>query len=178
MEIFSLGGGNTSGCQPLVQTIYQGGLCIAVSHIWAPHVIMSGSLSNKRAQYIVFQIGEIKWGLLNLYAPNSEAARTRFWSGILSKIPQQIDHWALVGDFNMIEDVQDRQDGSLRTICGSELRAWERLCVWLTFGQFPPSIDYRNPHLFQDLIDAWRGSTFLVWTGFMGMFLCGVEVVN
>ena len=33
-----------------------GGLCIAVSHIWASHVSMSGSLSNKRAQYIVFQI--------------------------------------------------------------------------------------------------------------------------
>ena len=31
----------------------------------------------------------------------------------------------------MIEDVQDRQGGSLRTISGSELRAWERLCMSL-----------------------------------------------
>ena len=50
----------------------QGGLCIAVSHIPASHVIMLGLLSNKRAQCIVFQIGEIKWGLLNLYAPIRE----------------------------------------------------------------------------------------------------------
>ena len=69
----------------------QGGLCIAVSHIWASHVSMSESLANKRAQCIVFQIGEIKWGLLNLYAPSSEAARSHFLSEILLQIPQ-IDH--------------------------------------------------------------------------------------
>ena len=129
----------------------QGGLCIAVSHIWASHVIMSGSLSNKRQQYIVFQIGEINWGLLNLYAPNSEVARTRFWSAISSKIPQQIDHWALVGDFNMIEDVQDRQGGSLHTTSGSKHRAWEILCMshrlvdlWSvpSFNRLPESLSF------------------------------------
>ena len=128
----------------------QGGLCIAVSHIWASRVSMSGALANKRAQYVVFQIGEIKWGLLNLYAPNSEAARSRFWTEILSQIPQ-IDHWALVGDFNMLEDVQDRQGGSLRIISGAEFREWERLCMSLglvdlwsvqSFSRLPESLSF------------------------------------
>ena len=40
------------------------------------------------------------WALINLYGPNSEVVRFRFWSEILLEIPQQIDHWALVGDLN------------------------------------------------------------------------------
>ena len=154
----------------------QGGLCIAVSHIWAPHVSMSGSLANKRAQYIVFQIGAIKWGLLNLYAPNSEAARSRFWSEILVQIPQ-IDHWALVGDFNMLEDVQDRQGGSSRIISGSEFREWEKLCMSLqlvdlwsvqSFNRIPESLsfsrsDRRLAGVNLSRLDRFYGDVFM-WT--------------
>ena len=82
--------------------------------------------------------------------PNSEAARSRFWTEILLQIPQ-IDRWALVGDFNMLEDVQDRQGGSLRIISGSEFREWERLCMSLplvdlwsvnSFNRLPESLSF------------------------------------
>ena len=51
----------------------------------------------------------------------------------------------------MIEDVQDRQGGSLRTISGSKLRAWERLCMSLrlvdlwsvpSFNRLPRSLSF------------------------------------
>ena len=122
--------------------------------------------------------------MLNLYAPNSEAARTRFWSGILSKIPQQIDHWALVGDFNMSEDVQDRQGGSLRTISGSKLRAWERLYMSLrlvhlwsvpSFNRLPESLsfsrsDRRLAGVNLSRLDRFYGDVFM-WSrsGQLGM---------
>ena len=50
--------------------------------------------------------------------------------------------------------------------------------IWLIFGKCNPFVDYQNPYLFQDLIEDWQVSTFLVVIGFMGMLLCGLEVVN
>ena len=88
--------------------------------------------------------------MLNLYAPNSKAVRSRFWTEILLQIPQ-IDHWALVGDFNMLEDVQDRQGGSLRIISRSKFRESERLCMSLrlvdlwsvqSFNKLPKSLSF------------------------------------
>ena len=39
-----------------------------------------------------------------------------------------MDHWCIVGDFNMLEDPFDRMGGSTVTILGAELAEWETLC--------------------------------------------------
>ena len=39
-----------------------------------------------------------------------------------------MDHWCIVGDFNMLEDPSNRMGGSTVTISGTELAEWEKLC--------------------------------------------------
>ena len=69
-------------------------------------------------------------GILNLYAPNHESARAEFWTQIADALPSA-DEWCIGGDFNMIEAPEDRCGGSQVTVHGSELAAWERLCMTL-----------------------------------------------
>ena len=70
------------------------------------------------------------WGYLNVYAPNHASARKLFWCEITNALPS-VDHWCVAGDFNMIEDPFDRKGGSVITIHGEELAAWERMCLKL-----------------------------------------------
>ena len=37
-----------------------------------------------------------------------------------------VDHWCIAGDFNMIEDPEDRSGEGGVTVHGLELSAWER----------------------------------------------------
>ena len=48
-------------------------------------------------------VSNLKLGFLNIYAPNSRGARKEFWFKIGFDLPS-VDHWCMVGDFNMIED--------------------------------------------------------------------------
>ena len=43
-----------------------------------------------------------------MYAPNHASARARFWDEIADQLPRSVEHWIVGGDFNMIEDVNDR----------------------------------------------------------------------
>ena len=66
--------------------------------------------------------------MVNIYAPKKALDRTKLWNAIREDLPQ-LEHWCMAGDFNMIEDQQDRVGGSGVTIHGPELAAWERLCL-------------------------------------------------
>ncbi len=70
---------------------------------------------------------ESRWGLLNVYAPNHASARARLWEEIYLALPEDVENWIVGGDFNMLEDPQDRRGGSMTTIQGLELANWERL---------------------------------------------------
>ena len=65
-------------------------------------------LQGGRAQFIVLKILEKKVGFLNVYAPNSATRRAQFWCQLWNDLPV-MDHWCIVGDFNMLAD-------------------WEKLC--------------------------------------------------
>ena len=108
----------------------QGGVCISIADSWRSAVVDRGILIPGRAQWMLVQWGEIRLGLLNLYAPNHESARADFWSQIADSLPMA-DEWCIGGDFNMLEAAEDRCGGSQITVRGSELAAWERLCMSL-----------------------------------------------
>ena len=59
-------------------------LCIAINDTWLVYFLHYGVLTCGRAQYVIFQIGLKKWGLLNNYAPNCVKDRTILRKGILS----------------------------------------------------------------------------------------------
>ena len=118
------------------------GLCIAINDTCLLNFLHYGVLSCSRGQYAIFQIGLKKWGLLNIYAPNNAKDRMILWKSIISQLPT-VDHWAIAGDFNMVEDVSDRVGGTSQTVAGSELYEWERLIFAL------------------GLMDVWHVSSFV-----------------
>ena len=95
-------------------------LCIAINDTWLVSFLHFGFLTCDRGQYVIFQIGLKKWGLLNMYAPNCVRDRTILWKSILSQLPI-VNHWVIVGDFNMLEDVCARLGDIMHTLSGSEL---------------------------------------------------------
>ena len=118
------------------------GLCIVINDIWLCYFLHYGVLTCGRGQYVIFQIGLKKWGLMNIYAPNHARDRAILWKRILSQVPI-VDHWAIAGDFYMLEDVSDRLGGIPHTISGSELYDWEHLIFSLV------------------LMDLWQVSSFV-----------------
>ena len=54
-----------------------------------------------------------------------------------------MNHWAIAGDFNMLEDVCARLGGIMHTLSGSDLYEWEHLIF--SFG----------------LMDLWQVSSFV-----------------
>ena len=93
-------------------------LCIAINDTWLVSFLHFGFLTCDRGQYVIFQIGLKKWGLMNIYAPNHARDRAILWKNILSQVPS-VDHWAIAGDFNMLEDVSDRSGGILNYMNGT-----------------------------------------------------------
>ena len=108
----------------------QGGVCMSIADTWQTATVDRGVVIPGRVQWMIFQWGQVKLGLLNLYAPNHESARAEFWMKIADALPSA-DEWCIGGDVNMIEAPEDRCGGSQTTIHGTELAAWERLCLTL-----------------------------------------------
>ena len=104
-----------------------GGLCIALIEKWSQKVLDCRVLVEGRAQYIILMVSDLKLGFLNIYAPNSTGSRKEFWFKIGSDLPS-VDHWCMVGDFNMIEDFGDRIRGSHALMGAIELVTWEHCC--------------------------------------------------
>ena len=88
---------------------------------------------------IYLMVLELKLGLLDL---NSRGARKEFWFKIGSHL-LSVDHWCMVGDFNMIENFGDRTRGSHSLIGVAELITWDRLCLSFKFQ------------------DAWHATSFV-----------------
>ena len=103
------------------------GVCIALAQKWSSHVIDYRILVEGRVQVIIVEIQNLQLGFINVYAHNASADRRRLWSYLCDTLPH-VDHWCMVGDFNMIEDKLDRSGGSEAVLYGSELSFWERLC--------------------------------------------------
>ena len=108
----------------------QGGVCISIGDSWRSAIVGRGIVVPGRAQWLLLQWGQQRLGMLNVYAPNHASARADFWSAIALGLPAA-DAWCVGGDFNMLERAEDRRGGSLSTILGAELAAWERLYLSL-----------------------------------------------
>ena len=150
------------------------GLCIAINDFWCSAFLHYGVLTCGRGQYVILQIGLKKWGLLNIYAPNHTKDRTILWKSLMAQLPV-VDHWALAGDFNMLEDGCDRLGGTSQTISGLELYEWERLIFSLglldlwhvsSFARIQDSLEYsrsdrRQSHANLSRLDRFYADKFL-----------------
>jgi exonuclease III len=100
-----------------------------------------------RAQYIILEWQGEKIGILNIYAPNTVVDRIELWSHLLSSLPQNIDHWCIGGDFNMLKHPIDCTGGRGDTIRGNKLAKWDELSMSLRIR------------------DVWKSSEFITHKG-------------
>ena len=56
----------------------QAGLCMAIKEKWASIIVSVGTMSNKRAQFLILQLGSQNTSIINLYASNSASERDSF----------------------------------------------------------------------------------------------------
>ena len=60
---------------------------MSIADAWQAAIIDRGIVILGQAQWMIFQWGEVRLGLLNLYAPNHESACTTFWTQIADALP-------------------------------------------------------------------------------------------
>ena len=115
-----------------------------------------------RAQWILFRWGQLRVGLLNIYAPNHVSACATFWTQLLESLPSA-DTRCIGGDFNMIEAPTDQCSESQTTIHGSKLATWECLCMSLQIKDgwhHPGFVGSQRLHFSQS--NRWVGGTNLL----------------
>jgi hypothetical protein len=56
-----------------------GGICLAARGIWRQYVVAHEILIQGQAQYVIIAKENVKWGVLNINAPNQPATRAPFW---------------------------------------------------------------------------------------------------
>ena len=153
----------------------QGGVCISIAESWKAAIVDRCIIVPGRAQYVTMRFCGEHIGVLNVYAPNQASARAEFWAQIADALPA-VEHWCVEGDFNMLEDPLDRVGGSQTTLHGSELAAWERLCMTLrisdvwqheAFLHAPGSLDFSRSDRRQGGTNLSRLDRFYVsdWLG-------------
>ena len=95
---------------------------MAIRDIWQVNMLDVGNLLLGRAQYVIINFHNKKVGFLNLYAPNYSRARLKMHIELDCSL-QVVDHWCVVGDFNMIDDPDDKSGEGGVTKHGSKLLA-------------------------------------------------------
>jgi len=80
-----------------------------------------GTILDNRAQWFIlsgFPGGEV--GIINVYAPNDSQTRCQLWESMIRELPTNC-RWILAGDFNMVENRNDKTNP-----CGRMIPTLER----------------------------------------------------
>lgn len=87
---------------------FKGGTGILLSEKIASLICEHGVIMKGRVQYVTLQwTSLLKIGIINVYAFNYTGSRSRLWTKI-RHYPQPEAHWILGGDFNMIDQLDDK----------------------------------------------------------------------
>lgn len=123
---------------------FHAGTAISLSRKFAELVIHTAAPIEGRANYVILNVNGQKVGLLNIYAPNRTGPRARFWGALADHVFPQAD-WVVGGDFNMVEDAEDRTaDFHANNIGRREEGAWGRFLQHLGIQDVFYSDEYRR----------------------------------
>lgn len=102
----------------------KGGATILLNPKWANKVVKWGQSPYERAVWAIIQNDNSTFGFCSIYASNDYQERGVMWEWFakLKDIP-----WLLGGDFNMVNNVQDKQGGNKVKWKGVERIHWERM---------------------------------------------------
>lgn len=95
-----------------------------VANKWTRFIVTKGSITKHRNLWVQFDgIPGGKLGVGNIYAPNESQDRCKLRENMLIQLPSNCT-WILMGDFNMVEFVEDKS-----RCCNKFLLEMERL-LW------------------------------------------------
>lgn len=90
---------------------YKGGTTILLNSRISNMEIDHGIIVPSRALFILLQwTKDTRLGIVNIYGYNDTGPRARLWNQI-RQFPLPAAQWILAGDFNMIEQLEDKQRG-------------------------------------------------------------------
>jgi hypothetical protein len=112
----------------------KGGIIALLHPRWKSNVTQSGLVMGNRVQWIILQglLGE-DLGLVNLYASNDSAARSRQWEALMIELPTTYK-WILAIDFNMVEHRKDKTNQCGRMIPLAERVLFNAMKIHLQVG--------------------------------------------
>ena len=70
-----------------------------------------------RAIWMIIQWRGLRQGFLSIYVSNHESAKATFWSQLADVVPS-VDAQCVVGDFNMIDTLEDKQGNTISQFMG------------------------------------------------------------
>jgi hypothetical protein len=99
----------------------RGGVVILLSPKWGPRIKCHGISPCNRALWLILEINNRQFGICAIYASNDYSERASFWSwlSLLPDIP-----WVFGGDFNMIENQEDKMGGLPFSWKDQERKTW------------------------------------------------------
>ena len=86
----------------------KGGAALLINPYWGRYIKSAGSSPCNRVAWIVIEFNGTSFGVFSIYAPNEVKDRIILWDWLhnLANIP-----WILAGDFNMVENQDDKSGG-------------------------------------------------------------------
>ena len=120
-----------------------GGVLTAMKAKYNASFTGRGCLVEGRVVYIRIKHSYGHLGILNMYAPNLVAEKKAFWLQLLNKKPDA-ELWIIGGNFNIVEQQEDRSRNAIGTVQGVEKDAWDKFC------------------LAYNVIDCWNAPNFLI----------------
>lgn len=97
--------------------------------IWSCDLTFVRKVSQTATRQSGFCLNHSAWGKIRfagIYGPNESASRAVLWNDLSATLDSQF-RWHLMGDFNMIEIMDDHVGGEGKVIYGREARAWANL---------------------------------------------------
>lgn len=88
----------------------KGGVALLINLGWMSYIIEHNFSPSHRAIWVIFNINGVKVGICNIYAPNDYRARESLWDWLAINLPDA--NWIVLGDFNMVENSQDKKGDS------------------------------------------------------------------
>ncbi|XP_059076993.1 uncharacterized protein LOC131876187 [Cryptomeria japonica] len=102
----------------------KGGVGLLINPRWSNHITNKGCSPCNRAVWASINVDNTLIGVCSIYASNDYKERSALWDWIASlpNIP-----WILGGDFNMIENCDDKMGGNAFEWKGFEKSHWDRM---------------------------------------------------
>ena len=114
----------------------RGGMCLFINPSIKHLIHSQGSIGENQAQWVRFSENQGRdLAVLNVYAPNTLQERIHLWQELRRGLPNDCQ-WVACGDWNIVEDAEDKSIRSGRILIGVELLEFNSFKAQLSLYNF------------------------------------------